>query len=627
MRVFMWAGLLTSGVVALSYMQCLLATFLSIMIKRIRRVITSIFYTNTSSISPLSFPNYISESTWNLLFKVHVSDPSRRVNLENVMQLHWLAAYHAPAINISGQVTTFGCTVEELQRSAMDQPHQKGLAYQKQMKGAAVAATQATVAQRASVVQRGRKSSYGVDVANPFVAPAGTVVPLSVLIESLAEKKKTKHIVQLEYNIFCSSWRKKERVYQGRALRTIKPGGSLADPDSPIPSSNPSNASGSLLSPSTGSDKDVLLTNQSAKNSCQNTPTVMVEPFKGMLKNRNNAQMTSSPMSSTLEADDKHGWDTFLQPRSAIATETSNYPSPNGQDQGINKSKAQDSVIVGDPMRSTNALFEDQEKLAAARATTPTQNKYYNKNIITGDNMNQMNTSPAIQTWLARMLFLQTNTPNSSIVVSEGSEGSVQPNPTTSSNSTLTIVGATAKPPIEQIVPNFNFIRSMAQKAQALVPTLIIVKDSYTELGMLTSFLATVEALRAMLIIKCLCPDCLLQSTAQFVHNVFNTNVSAQSVYKLGTMVLDEVSAVMLLALVSVTGYKTSHQVNNLVKNTAACSSSMAMGSLGFSLADQAITSAAWQGTWVLLKNEHLTPEWLGQLEKKLQTLNPHQNL
>ncbi|KAJ3710576.1 dynein heavy chain and region D6 of dynein motor-domain-containing protein [Lentinula raphanica] len=108
--------------------------------------------------------------------------------------------------------------------------------------------------------------------------------------------------------------------------------------------------------------------------------------------------------------------------------------------------------------------------------------------------------------------------------------------------------------------------------------------------------LAAVEALRSMLIIKC-------------------------------AMVLDEVPAATPLALISVTGYDASYRVENLIKNTGARSSSVAMGSQeGFSLADQAIASAARQGTWVLLKNVHLAPDWLDQLEKKLQTLNPHRN-
>ena len=46
----------------------------------------------------------------------------------------------------------------------------------------------------------------------------------------------------------------------------------------------------------------------------------------------------------------------------------------------------------------------------------------------------------------------------------------------------------------------------------------------------------------------------------------------------------------------------------------------------GFTLADQAIATASRQGSWVLLKNVHLAPSWLGQLEKKLQTLNPHRS-
>lgn len=44
----------------------------------------------------------------------------------------------------------------------------------------------------------------------------------------------------------------------------------------------------------------------------------------------------------------------------------------------------------------------------------------------------------------------------------------------------------------------------------------------------------------------------------------------------------------------------------------------------GFTLADKAIALATRQGSWVLLKNVHLAPSWLGQLEKKLQTLSPH---
>lgn len=46
----------------------------------------------------------------------------------------------------------------------------------------------------------------------------------------------------------------------------------------------------------------------------------------------------------------------------------------------------------------------------------------------------------------------------------------------------------------------------------------------------------------------------------------------------------------------------------------------------GFSLAEQAINAAAKQGNWVLLKNVHLAPQWLKELEKKLHSLKPHES-
>lgn len=32
------------------------------------------------------------------------------------------------------------------------------------------------------------------------------------------------------------------------------------------------------------------------------------------------------------------------------------------------------------------------------------------------------------------------------------------------------------------------------------------------------------------------------------------------------------------------------------------------------------------QGAWVMLKNVHLDPAWLSELEKKIHVLVPHQN-
>ncbi|KAI0828245.1 dynein heavy chain [Trametes gibbosa] len=136
-----------------------------------------------------------------------------------------------------------------------------------------------------------------------------------------------------------------------------------------------------------------------------------------------------------------------------------------------------------------------------------------------------------------------------------------------------------------------------------------------------------VEAVRNMSVIKCLRPDRVLQSTAGFVKTVFQTDLGAISAYELGAIIADEIQPATPLALVSVPGYDASYRVENLVQNSGSRCTSVAMGSQeGFTLADQAVAFAARQGSWVLLKNVHLAPSWLGQLEKKLQTLNPHRN-
>jgi dynein heavy chain 1 len=76
-----------------------------------------------------------------------------------------------------------------------------------------------------------------------------------------------------------------------------------------------------------------------------------------------------------------------------------------------------------------------------------------------------------------------------------------------------------------------------------------------------------------------------------------------------------------------VTGYDASYRVENLIQTSGAKCAQVAMGSQeGFTQADNAIALAARQGSWVLLKNVHLAPSWLSQLEKRLQNLNAHRN-
>jgi len=80
------------------------------------------------------------------------------------------------------------------------------------------------------------------------------------------------------------------------------------------------------------------------------------------------------------------------------------------------------------------------------------------------------------------------------------------------------------------------------------------------------------------------------------------------------------------VALCSVPGLDASFTVDALARmNTGMALSSVALGSAeGYAEADKAIAAAARTGGWVMLKNVHLAPGWLGQLEKRLHTLKPH---
>ncbi|RDB17700.1 Fatty acyl-CoA synthetase and RNA processing-associated kinase 1 [Hypsizygus marmoreus] len=89
--------------------------------------------------TPLSFPEYISAEARDLLSVMLVPDPKQRSSLDGVMRHPWLSAYALPPA-VSGTPNAFGKTVEQLERAAMEQHQQKRLAYQKQMKAAAMAA-------------------------------------------------------------------------------------------------------------------------------------------------------------------------------------------------------------------------------------------------------------------------------------------------------------------------------------------------------------------------------------------------------------------------------------------------------------------------------------------------------
>lgn len=130
-----------------------------------------------------------------------------------------------------------------------------------------------------------------------------------------------------------------------------------------------------------------------------------------------------------------------------------------------------------------------------------------------------------------------------------------------------------------------------------------------------------------LLVLKCLRPDRIDAGMIQLVNTVFDTDVLAESVYDLSSLVTTEIAPGQPIALCSVAGFDASFKVEALVKSLNVQCTSLAMGSQdGFTMADQAITTGARSGKWVLLKNVHLAPAWLSQLEKKLSGVTPHRD-
>eukprot|EP00121_Abeoforma_whisleri_P009129 Awhi_evm1s8387 len=90
------------------------------------------------------------------------------------------------------------------------------------------------------------------------------------------------------------------------------------------------------------------------------------------------------------------------------------------------------------------------------------------------------------------------------------------------------------------------------------------------------------------------------------------------------SVVTNELTCQVPILLCSAPGFDATIYVDRIVKDRKL--TSIALGSAeGFLLAEKAIASASKTGTWVLLKNVHLSPSWLQSLEKtKLHNLQAH---
>lgn len=137
------------------------------------------------------------------------------------------------------------------------------------------------------------------------------------------------------------------------------------------------------------------------------------------------------------------------------------------------------------------------------------------------------------------------------------------------------------------------------------------------------------DAMYQLLAIQTFRPDRVIAAATQFVSVVLGDDFmpTAEKELNLAERWETELRANVPVLLCSVPGYDASGRVDDLAVELKLPLASIAIGSAeGFSQAEKAINVAVKSGRWVLLKNVHLAPQWLVQLEKKLHSIQPHPN-
>ncbi|XP_069694728.1 dynein heavy chain, cytoplasmic isoform X3 [Periplaneta americana] len=134
-------------------------------------------------------------------------------------------------------------------------------------------------------------------------------------------------------------------------------------------------------------------------------------------------------------------------------------------------------------------------------------------------------------------------------------------------------------------------------------------------------------AMYQLLVIQAFRPDRVIAAAQLFVASVLGEDFmpAAEKELDLAASVETELRANVPALLCSVPGFDASGRVDDLAAELGKPIASIAIGSAeGFNQADRAINLAVKSGRWVMLKNVHLAPQWLVQLEKKLHSLQPH---
>lgn len=129
------------------------------------------------------------------------------------------------------------------------------------------------------------------------------------------------------------------------------------------------------------------------------------------------------------------------------------------------------------------------------------------------------------------------------------------------------------------------------------------------------------EVFRQLMMVKAFKPEYLLTEIPKFISAVLGDKFLKVPEHDLVDIVQEATLSTPLL-LCSMPGYDASQLVEQAAITLRKQVASIAMGTNeAFDQANKAITNAIRKGTWVLLKNVHLSPSYLAQLEKRIYSI------
>ena len=122
-------------------------------------------------------------------------------------------------------------------------------------------------------------------------------------------------------------------------------------------------------------------------------------------------------------------------------------------------------------------------------------------------------------------------------------------------------------------------------------------------------------------------PDRMLNSIQSFLKEVFNEELVNIPELDLVKVIKDETNCKMPILFCSAPGFDASTKIESLARQLNKNFLSIAIGSSeGFELVEKNWASKIKSGEWLVLKNVHLAPNWLNEIEKRLYANEPNPN-